>query len=1143
MKRRARFVLMLCILCMTALSVLAQVTTGSIGGAVTDPNAAVVPGAKVIARHQPTATEYETVSTDAGLYVFPTLAVGPYTITVEKTGFKKLERTNIEVRVALRMVLDLRLEIGSIQQSVEVTAEAPMLESSTAERGQNLSPQFMSNLPLFTGGIRGGEAFVGYMPGVNSGAEVSIAGSGGRAKEIMIDGASLTNPESGGVSFNFPAAEMFQEFRLVTGSYAAEYGRFGGGVELFVTKSGANALHGSAFLNIRRDIFNAAAWSVNQNTANKPGFRPKERFNEEGGTAGGPVYIPKVYDGRNKTFFYFTYSKDVRPATLGFPAAATVPTALMKQGNFSEVSIPLYDPATTATSGGVTTRTPFAGNLIPQARWSKVASSIVPLLPNPTGPGISGNYAFVNTSQRDDYIWSLKFDHAITANNRVSYFMTRQDQRDTNVTQFNGPIGQGLTSINKPDNYRANHDMIIRPTMLLHTTFGFSRYQALWDNPLQKGYGSKIGLPLSGESDAFPRVQFTGADGYTPWGVQDGKVANGYQYNWTTQFSQILSYTRGRHEFKLGWDIRRMRTPAHDLAGSNGLYVFARAQTADPARLATTGNAFASLLLGAPNSASSTGLPVLDPEIRYGYHAFFFQDNWKVTPRLTLELGMRYEVPIGWHMVTGNYSSIDLAKPNPKAGGLPGAMIYAGVGGGRTGQKRIYPTDWSDFGPRAGFAYRLFDKTVLRGGFGIFYQAVGNGGCGCTEGFNATIDYLSDGLNRALNLDTGIQPPPGYQAPPFLDASYGNGKTVTRMGPNFALAPRVYNWSFTIQQEYKNLMIECAYVGNRGKRLNSSVELDQLPVSYLALGALLQRPITDSQVVARGYKKPYADFPDSGTLAQALRPYPQFNSIVDLNAGFGQTWYDSLQTKVERRFGSWQLMGAYTFSKSLGLGHYRQIFSQSQVYAQDAYNLAEMKSYLPFDLTHVLNILNSYDLPLGKGKKFFSSVNRATNLLIGGWTIAAAQRYYNGALIQVSAPNTLGSGVIFSRFKKASITGQAIRTGIDRTTLDPNNPSTRWFNSGANSPFSIPGQYELGNAALYYGDFRQPPIFVENVSVVKRLQFWESVSLAYRADIFNLFNRTNFGGVNGTVGNVNFGRPTGAQQGARVITMGLRLEF
>ncbi len=1123
---------------------LAQSSTASISGSVLDPNGAVVPNAMVAARETATGRAYQTHTTEAGLYVFPYLPPGAYTVSVESPGFKKLERTNVEIRIGTRLAMDLRLEVGEIQQSVEVTATAPLLEANTPERGQSVSPEFMNNLPLFTGGIRNGEAFVSYMPGVNTGAETSIAGSGGRAKEILIDGASLTNPESGGVSFNFPAAEMFQEFRLLTSTYSAEYGRFGGGVELFLTKSGGNDLHASAFLNMRRDIWNAAAWSVNQNRANPPGFRPKERFNEQGGAAGGPVWIPKIYDGRNRTFWYFTYSQDVRPATISFPAAATLPTPQMKQGVFTEVTQPIFDPATTATVDGVTTRQPFAGNVIPQSRWSRVAANVVPLIPDPTGPGISGNYAFVNSSQRDDYIWSLKFDHSITDAHRASFFLTRQDQRDTNITQFRGPLGHGLTNSNRPENYRVNYDWIISPTMLLHSTFGYSRYRQMWDNPQQKGFGSQIGLNLSGDSDAFPRIQFTGADGLTPWGVQDGKVANGYQFNYTKQFSQTLSYTRGRHEFKIGWDIRRLGTPAHDLAGSNGLYSFDRAQTADPARIAATGHAFASFLLGAANSASGMATPVLDPNIRYSYHAVFFQDTLRVNPRLTLELGMRYEVPIGWHMANGNYSSVDLDKPNPGAGGLPGALVFAGKGAGRTGNKMLYPTDWSNVGPRLGFALRLTERTVIRGGFGIYYQALSNGGCGCTEGFTGSLSYTSDGLNPALQMDEGVGIPPGYQAPPFLDPSYGNWKTVTRMGPNFGKAPRIYNWSFTLQHEYRQFVFEGAYVGNRGRGLNASVELDQLPVSYLSLGPLLQLPIGDPQVAALGYRKPFDDFPDTQPLAQALRPFPQFTSVVDLNAGVGRTWYDSLQTKVERRFGSWQLMAAYTLSKSLGQGHYRQVFSQSQVYAQDAYNLEDMKSYLPFDQTHVLNILNSYDLPFGRGKRFFSSAGRALNLLVGGWTIAAAQRYYNGALIQVSAPaNTLGSGVLFSRRTKANITGHPIRTGVDRTSLDPNNPEIRWFNSGANSPFAAPPQFALGDAALYYGDFRQPPIFQENMTLVKKFMFGESTMLEYRANFFNLFNRTNFGGVNGTVGNPNFGRPTGAQQGPRIITMGLRLWF
>ncbi len=1125
-----------------------QVATGSLQGTVLDPAGAAVPAATVTARHEPTSQEFTTSTTEAGLFVFPSLPVGAYSITVEKVGFKKAVQSGIEIRVAQRQVADFRLELGQVVETVEVREAVILLETQTPERGQNFSNKFMQTLPLFTGGVRNPEVFVTYMPGVNTGfGETSISGSGGRAKEVLLDGASQTIPESGGVVFNFPASEQFGEFKLITSNYNAEYGRFGGGVEVFITRSGTNDLHGGAFWNLRRDIFNAAGYNVNRVPGRPRGFRPKERFNEVGGVIGGPVFLPRLYDGRNKTFWFFTIAKDLRPASIS-QSVATLPTTRMKQGDFSEVSQLIYDPATTAGN----TRTPFPNNFIPRSRWSRVSQNVVPLVPDANVATLTGNFQFTNQQVIEDTHWSIKFDHAVTSNNRFAYYMSRQNQNVGNTFTFPGPLGTGLgANTQRPENYRLNHDLVINPTTLLHSTFGFTRQQQGWDNPAQKGWGSKIGLPLSGLSDAFPVVQFTGADGLSAWGVQDGKVSNGTQLNWTFHFNQSLSLIRGKHEYKLGWDFRRLRTFSDplDLAGTNGRYVFARAQTALPTALATTGHAFASLLLGAVDQAAMTPLPVIPGEIRYAYQAVYFQDNWKLTPKLTLTLGLRYEVPEGWHEKDGNYSHVDLNRANPGAGGLPGALVFAGKGAGRTGQKRFYPTDFSNFGPRLGFAYRLFDKTVLRGGYGVYYQTLGNGGCGCRVGFGAYygVTWTSDGMNPIFNWDGGIPLPPGFQPPPFLDPSYGNFQDVDRMGPTFGQAPRIHNWSFNIQQEIKSFLIDVAYVGNRARKLNSTVELNQLPVSRLSLGPLLQKRITDPEVVAAGFRKPFPNFPDNFTLAQALRPYPQYFGVLSRNAGVGRSWYDSLQAKVERRFGAWQMMAAYTWSKTLGLAHYRQIFTQSQVWAQDNYNINDMKSYLHFDQPHVLNILNSFDLPIGRGKRFLNTNRRWLDALVGHWTIAAAQRYYSGNLIQVSAPNTLGAGVLFTRFKKANVTGNPIRTNVSRTALDPDNPAVRWFNSGAQSPFAIPGQFQLGNAAIFYNDFRNPPIFIENVSIQKRFKFAyageRSIDLVYRADAFNLFNRTNFGGIVGTVGNPNFGRPTAPQQAPRIITMGLRLDF
>lgn len=1125
----------------------AQTSTGSLSGVITDANGAAVPDASIIAKNIATGVEIKTQTSGAGLYVFATLQTSVYSVIVEKVGFKKTTQNNVEIRIATRQDLDIRLEVGDVQQSVEVTGEVPLLETTSSQRGQNVSTLMMSNLPLFTGGIRNPQAFVKFMPGVNTGAagEPTVSGSGARGQDVLIDGASITIPESGGTVFNMPAAEMFGEFKLLTGNFDAEYGRTGGGIQLFVTKSGTNDIHGTAFLNLRRDIWNSNTWANNWRGLPKA----KDRYNEFGFAGGGPVFIPKVYNGRNRTFWYATYSKDKRPIAITGTPVSTLPTALMKQGNFSELpaSQIIYDPLT--TSGNL--RSPFPNQVIPMNRFSSVAQKMLPVIPDPTRSSLTGNFDNIDTQVFDRYIWNLKIDHAFTPNNRLAFVVTKENQTADTITRFAGPLNQGYQEFQKPDNWRFNHDLVIRPTLLLHSTFGYTRQRQIWNTPSQSGWASQLGFAgITGDSDVMPRINFEGPDALTEWARQDGKVNNGSQINKTYHFSQGLSWIKGKHEFKMGWEMRRLQTTSSpvDLAATNGQYFFGRGQTALPTNQGGTGHPFASLLLGLPNSANRTALPVLIGDIRYGYHAAYFQDNWRVSSRLTLNLGLRYDVPIGWHELNGDYSSMNRTLPNPVAGGLPGAMEYYGVGAGRTGQKRPYPTDFSNFGPRAGFSYRLTSKTVVRGGFGIFYQTLGNGGCGCRLGFANPINIISDGLNGALQWDNGIQAPGNFQPPPIVDPSYYNGNNVTLMGDNYGKAPRVYTWSFNIQQEIGKFLLDIAYAGNRSHGLNSTIRANQVPVSRLGLGSLLQQNINDPAVVAAGFTKPFPGF--NGTLAQSLRPFPQYLDVADLNSGIGRSWYDSLQMKIERRFGDFQLMGAYTYSKTLGLAHFRQIFSQGatsgyDVSAQDNYNYNEMKSYMPFDQPHVASILTTYALPLGKGKKWANTDNFLVNLLVGDWALSATQQYRSGNLILVQAQNTLGNGVLFTNFKKANReVGVPISTGFERGNLDPNDPSARYFNAGA---FSAPGQYALGNAAQYYGDFRNPPVFEENASIQKKIKIPVSgertLDLVYRADAFNIFNRTNFGSIVGAVGNTNFGRATLPQAGFRMITMGLRLYF
>jgi hypothetical protein len=1126
---------------------LAQSDTGSLSGIVTDPNGAVIANAKLTIKNDQTGRQLVTATSEAGVYVFPNLVAGPYTLTALQPGFKTLNRSEIVIAVASRLVLDLQLEVGDVMQSVEVTATPPLLNTTTTEVGSNFAPKLMKDLPLFSGGIRNPEAFVAYMPGVNNGSgDSSINGGSRRAKEVQIDGASLTIPESGGVVFYFPSAEQFGEFKLLTNSFSAEYGRTGGGIEMFLTKSGTNNLHGTAFYNLRRDhLWGANGWTRNLTTS----VRNKVYLNEIGASVGGPVFIPKIYNGKNKTFFYYTFVQDKRPLTVS-TTQGTVPTARMRNGDFGEIPLTIYDPQSTSGAGSTASRTPFPDNQIPQNRFSTVSKNILPLIPAPSLPGIVNNYLTVNTNKLDRKMHSFKIDHSFTDKHRTSFWYSLERWYNVNVTNFTGPLSHALgNDYIKPDYIRVNHDWIMKPNVVVHVTYGYSNTRTGWENLDQQGWASKIGLK-GVAYDAFPSIFFRGADNLLGFANTNGNKTVGTQFNMTNHVSGGLTWLRGRHEFKIGGDFRRTRTygPVIDQAGAQGQFDFDRVQTGDPLRLSTTGNAFASFLLGLPNfSQLNIPLPEFNDSARYGYHAVYFNDNWKLTTKLTLNLGMRWELPLARYSPLGVFTSFDPSRTNPKADNLAGALAYAGFGPGRINAKRFGNIDYKEFGPRIGIAYQFDRKTVVRAAYGVYY-APGNhttgGFClGCSFGFTASPQRVSpDGFSAPFAWDNGFQPAPGFVPPPFIDPSFANGQSPWYLSPRSGIQPRVQNWNFTIQRELPlNFVWDISYVGHRGYNLNSTVQLNQVAPSRLALGPLLTKDINDPEVVAQGFKKPFSTF--TGTLAQALRPYPQFLDVPDHYGALGRSWYDALQTKAEKRFGDLTAFFAYTWSKSLSDGSYTQTAFQEE--NQDSYNRgAAEKSLLRYDIPHTFNVLAAYDLPFGRGKKFLSTSNAIVRRAVGGWTVSWIGQYRTGNLIQLSAPNTLGAGVLFTSFKKANTTGQAFSTGLDGD-YDPRDPNKRQVYN--RSAFEIPGQFAFGSASRYFNDFRQPAVYNENIGIVKRTRIIESdrqpVEFEYRADLFNAFNRTRFGGIVGALTAPNFGQVTGPQLGPRFITMGLRLNW
>lgn len=1128
---------------------LAQSDTGSLSGRIVDATGAVVAGAKISAKNDATGMTIPSASNQDGVFQYPSLPIGSYTVEAEHPGFKKIRQTGLRIDVATRTTVSLSLSLGDTQQTVEVKAEAPLLSTETSDTGTVFQPKFMKDAPLFVnGGFRNPENFISYVPGVNNGQQdSSINGGARRSKEILIDGASHTNPESGGVAFvangGIGSVEMFGEFKVLTSNFSAEYGRSGGGIEVFVTKSGANEIHGTAFDFLRNDKLDAAGWTVNQR---RPFLgKSKVRQNEYGFAVGGPVFIPKLYNGRNRTFWFFTWN-GYRQNNGGGTGVAGVPTARMKQGDFSELGARLiYDPASLRTVGGQLVRDPFQSNLIPKSRWSSVSSKIIPLIPDPTGPGISANYATSSLTTVDRNIYSVKLDHSFSDRNRISGLYSWQRLNQLSQGGLPGPLASGSITHDLPDTSRLNHDFNFTPTLFNHFTFGVSRYQNVFNQLPDhlKEWPTQLGLKgvATNGSQSFPGVQFT--DSLTSFG--NFPKNRGAQQNWTYQAVDSVTWVKGRHEFRFGGEWRRGRTfqDPFDDSYAQGLFNFSSLQTANPASRGNSGYSFGSFLLGGPNDArrdyNTKGVNIV-----YGYRGAYVQDNFKVNSKLTLNLGIRYEVFVPRTDTNLTLSAFDPSIRNPAAGNRLGALSFAGAGPGRNGRVRFGDVYWDNFGPRIGAAYRLNDQTVLRAGYGMYYSAAnGNTGGGCFPcgwGVSASPTPTSpDGVSQAFNWDNGFLVPTGFQLPPIIDPSYANGQTVLVLSKEDGVAGRIQNWQVNIQRELpRSFLLDIAYIGSKGSRLNSYVPYNQVDPKNLSLGSLLSASITDPRVTAAGFTLPYPGF--TGTLAQSLRPYPQYNNIVHTYLGTGGTSYHALQTKLEKRYSSLTLLVAHTWEKNLEVnGGFTQTGNGTP--PQDQYNLQPEKYLSVHDIPQTLNLVYAYDLPFGRGHKFLNGGGRAVNAVVGGWTIAGIQQYRSGTLIQVGAPvNTLGTGVLFSPALRAITTGQNIRTGVDRTALDPNNPAVRWLNRDA---FAIPGPYQFGTAAPFLNQARNPPFFTEALSIVKHVKLSEKGDVEYRADISNLFNRTSFGGINVNLSDPNFGRPTGVQNGPRIIQMALRLNF
>jgi hypothetical protein len=1098
----------------------AQSGRGTITGRITDPSDAAVANSTVTVTNQDTGVRSTTQSNQDGNYSIPQLPVGRYELTVESQGFRRYVRPEVNIAVAQTLAINVKLEVGQIEQAVEVTAAAPLIESTTSDLGTVVTTERVVDLPLqVSGTMRHPGSFVFLAPGVSGDtSNTQINGSQSRAKEILLDGIGSTSPESGGLLFTYPPVESINEFKLVSSNFNAEYGRTGGGFEVYTTRSGTNQLHGSLWEYFRNNVFDARGF-IAQTT-------PVNRQNEFGVAVGGPIIVPK-YNGKNRTFFYFVYD-GFRYRAGALNSLVTMPTAAMLQGDFSNLTrngqkVVIYDPSTTRQdASGNFIRDPFPGNMIPRSRWSAVSTKVLQFVPQPSNANQTNNFQVVGETQYDRDVYTGKLDHVFSERNRINFFIYANEETSNAPLMLPGALSNALAQMRPGRWVRLNHDYIFSPSTINNFRAGYTREPQLWSRLTSgNGYLSTIGLTgLNPPGDVLPRIQF--GDGLQNW--SDEVKNTGEQVNNVLQIADTVSHLRGNHSFKFGVDARWLQTNGADPNNQQGTFIFNSNETALPtaAGRAVSGNSFASFLLGQVDSANYTGLFVVPAE-RYRYFATFVQDDWRVSTKLTLNLGLRYEIYFPRIDAHDAFASFDPTLPNPGAGGRFGAVRFLGNGSGRDNSRRSFAnTDYKNFGPRVGFAYQLNEKTVLRGGFGIFY-APGNGNAGLRSsqnfiyGFNAAPSYISPntGVTPAFSWDGGF--PANWPRPPFINPTVQNGSNVNAILGSDGRPPYFQNFQFSVQRQVlPALMLEGSYVGIKGTRLGSNlINLNEVNPQYLSLGSILTQSITSPAAVAAGLTPPYPGF--TGSVAQALRPYPQYLNIPDIANPNGNSTYHAFQLKVEKRFShGLTLLGSYTRSKTISDADIQAGGGPS---GQTYYNRRLEKSLSTNDIPNLVALSYTYQFPF-HGKAF------------GGWEFTGIQQYQSGRPVALTANNTLP---LFNATLRPNVVA-----GVPMM-LNTNNPLTDpWINPAA---FTAPSGFRFGTAARTYDAVRAQDFSNESFGLIKRTALTEHINLQFRAEFFNVFNRTVFGAPQGNVSASNFGKVSTQTNNPRQGQLSLRLEF
>jgi hypothetical protein len=1165
-----RFVLIATLTCACALVANAQETRGTIIGQVVDASGAVVPGANVTAANIESDVTQKTVTNNEGAYEFVYMLPGKYTVSASAKGFKTTLQ-EVQVLIHERIKVDLTLEVGVVAEQVKITAEAQQLQTANANLGQVIEGRRVAELPLHDGTpysiifFTTGVADSGYgrlyqtpnnMDGASQG--MSVNGTPMGTTSFMVDGTVNTQLAHGAGPMSSPSADLVEELKLET-AFDASVGHTAGLVINVALKTGTNTLHGSAY-----GFFRNRDWDANTFFANRAGqTTPNYDYHHWGATLTGPVYLPKIYDGRNRTFFSFGYDhiRDVESDA----SINSVPNTKNAGGDFSNLlalnsSYQIYDPATIKAAGnGRFSRDPFPGNIIPASRISPIAQNILKHYPAPNATGTAdgtNNWDHSNgTSPDNNYGYLFRIDHNTGNINRLFV-------RGTIGRRLTGPYRPYWDDIAVGENFvswtraGAFDDVItLTPTTVLNFRYGYSRFQS-GHVPRKTGFDvTQLGFPaqtvqqLQAQVLQFPTVNISGLTGL---GREGQDVSN----NDVHSIFAGVSRQQGNHALKVGLDITQSRVNIAVLNGPGGTFTFDTTYTRGPVDNSAgspggVGQGLAALLLGLPSTGSVS--QVASQAIQSTNYAIYIQDNWRATRKLTFDLGLRweYEQPYSERYnrsvrgfnpgaalpIAGAAQAAYAANPDPA---LPvnqfrvqGGLLFAGVGG-------VSNQFWDasgKFAPRFGFAYHVHPKIVLRGGFGIFPFARGYNPSLTAQSFaiqtgfsqsTALVPTLDNGLNFVANLaapfPSGITPPSGSSqgAATFL------GQAISYYNPAYP-TPYTTQWNFNIQNMLPGqFLLEVGYTGTHSIRQPLQRSMDAIPNQYLS--ASPTRDQSTINYLTAQIPNPFAGLlPGTGlntaTIArnQLLLPLPQFTGVT-MNDYQGFSRYNALQVRVERRFSAgFTLLSGYTFSKNIAAENYYAWASGAYINAGDP---TPTRAIAGIDQTHMFTITAIYELPFGKGKPLLNNISRLANAFVGGWQLSGVETVHSGV------PLAFGNVLFTGNIKDIAIPGSQQKP-------------EHWFNT---SGFvTNPAQqlaFNLRTFPIRLSNVRTGHYNSQDISLLKNITIHERHHFQYRFEVYNAFNHpTAFTSAVTDPTSSAFGQVTDMWSLARQLQMGVKYLF